>query len=144
MRLFSQIKSAGFSSSTRNLANFTFRTNFIKGRSFSSETPVFQPKFIDKIPEGDDKIRQVCETCGFINYQNPKIITGSVIYSPPDGRILLTRRAIEPRKGYWAHCGGFMELKESLDESAKREASVTNETTFLDLIFFEGRMWCNN
>jgi len=49
-------------------------------------------KFSEKIPDGDDKLRQVCDTCGFINYVNPKIVAGSV--ATKDDRILLCRRAI--------------------------------------------------
>ena len=73
-----------------------------------------------KVPDGDDVERRVCRTCGFVDYRNPKIVTGSVVVR--DGRILLCRRAIEPRKGFWTLPAGFMELGESVEEGAMREA----------------------
>ena len=73
-----------------------------------------------RVPEGDDRERRVCGTCGFIDYQNPRIVAGSVVLK--DGKILLCRRAIEPRKGYWTLPAGFMELGESVEEAAAREA----------------------
>jgi hypothetical protein len=57
------------------------------------------PGFVHKIPEGDDRQRQVCESCGFVAYENPKVIVGSVAVW--DDKILLCRRAIDPRKGFW-------------------------------------------
>jgi ADP-ribose pyrophosphatase YjhB (NUDIX family) len=79
------------------------------------------PSFIQKVPEGDDRERKVCTRCGFIDYQNPKIVTGSVA-TVEDGRILLCRRAIEPRSGYWTLPAGYMELGETAEQSACREA----------------------
>lgn len=79
------------------------------------------PSFSVSIPEGEDRPRQVCDTCGFINYVNPKIIAG-VVASAPDGRVLLCRRAIEPRKGFWTVPAGFMEERETTREGAAREA----------------------
>lgn len=73
------------------------------------------------VPEGDDKERRVCRQCDFIDYQNPKIVAGSVVEST-DHRILLCKRAIQPRKGYWTLPAGFMELGESVEHAAKREA----------------------
>ncbi len=55
--------------------------------------------FVKKIPDGDTMPRDVCVTCGFINYQNPKIVAGAVVSH--DGRVLLCKRAIEPRAGFW-------------------------------------------
>lgn len=78
------------------------------------------PDFQLQIPEGDDKARRVCQRCDFIDYQNPKIVAGSVVEK--DGKILLCKRAIEPRKGYWTLPAGFMELGESVEEAAAREA----------------------
>ena len=69
------------------------------------------------VPEGDDKERSVCKSCGFIDYRNPKIVVGCVI-ADAKGRVLLGRRAIEPRRGKWGIPGGFMECKESLEEGA--------------------------
>jgi ADP-ribose pyrophosphatase YjhB (NUDIX family) len=72
------------------------------------------------VPEGDDHERQVCGDCGFINYENPKLIVGAVV-SYRD-QVLLCRRAIEPRKGYWTVPAGFMEMGETCREGAAREA----------------------
>jgi ADP-ribose pyrophosphatase YjhB (NUDIX family) len=71
-------------------------------------------------PEGDHLPRYVCAGCGAIHYQNPKVIVGCV----PDhqGKILLCRRAIEPRLGYWTIPAGFMENGESMQNGAARES----------------------
>ena len=72
------------------------------------------------VPEGDNRERQVCVDCGFINYENPKIVVGSVVH---DGeKILLCRRAINPRKGFWTLPAGFMEQNETTMAGAMREA----------------------
>lgn len=74
-----------------------------------------------RIPEGDDKPRHICEDCDTIFYQNPKNVVGTVPY---DGdRILLCKRAIEPRLGKWTLPAGFMENGESSLEGAIRETS---------------------
>ncbi|MDZ7643212.1 MAG: NUDIX hydrolase [Woeseiaceae bacterium] len=72
-----------------------------------------------KTPHGDNRERWVCESCRVVHYQNPLIVVGCV---PRRGdRILLCRRAIEPRYGYWTMPAGFMELGESVAEGAARE-----------------------
>ena len=76
--------------------------------------------FSQRVPEGDSLLRQVCETCGFVNYVNPKIVVGSVVHV--DERILLCRRAIEPRYGYWTLPAGYLEEHETAEEGAVREA----------------------
>lgn len=73
------------------------------------------------IPEGDNLPRLVCDTCGFIRYDNPKIVVGSVA-SLNDGRILLCRRAIEPQSGFWTIPAGYMEENETAEAGALREA----------------------
>jgi len=73
-----------------------------------------------KVPAGDLLPRSVCENCGTIHYQNPKIVVGCVpVY---EDRILICKRGIEPRLGFWTVCAGFMEIGESLEEGAAREA----------------------
>lgn len=72
------------------------------------------------IPDGDTQERLICPDCGFINYENPKIVVGSVALW--EDRILLCRRAIPPRKGYWTLPAGYMELHETPDAGARREA----------------------
>lgn len=72
-----------------------------------------------RIPPGDTLPRHVCPSCGTIHYQNPKIVVGAI---PEWGeRILLCRRAIEPRHGFWTLPAGFMENAESTAEAAARE-----------------------
>jgi ADP-ribose pyrophosphatase YjhB (NUDIX family) len=76
--------------------------------------------FRREIPDGDTHERDVCATCGFINYVNPKIVTGSIVRH--EGKILLCRRAIEPRVGFWTLPAGFMEVGETAEQAAMREA----------------------
>lgn len=76
--------------------------------------------FEKRTPEGDDRQRLVCRDCGFIDYQNPKIVVGSVALWQE--RILLCRRAIEPRRGYWTLPAGYLEQQEAASDGAKREA----------------------
>lgn len=77
--------------------------------------------FARRIPEGDDRERRVCETCGFIDYENPKVVVGAVV-SAEDGRLVLCRRAIEPRLGFWTIPAGYLELNETPAAGAMREA----------------------
>lgn len=85
-----------------------------------SETGRFNPRFEQKIPPGDDHERSVCTHCGFVDYQNPKIVIGSVAVW--EGKILLCKRAIEPRKGFWTLPAGYLELGETVEDGARREA----------------------
>ena len=78
------------------------------------------PSFVRRVPEGDNLPRRVCEDCGFIDYENPKIVVGSVCHW--QDRMLLCRRAIDPRKGFWTLPAGFLELNEAADAGARREA----------------------
>lgn len=73
-----------------------------------------------RIPPGDHLPRFVCEQCGAVHYENPRLIVGCV--PEIDGRILLCRRAIEPRLGYWTVPAGFMENGETLQQAAARES----------------------
>jgi ADP-ribose pyrophosphatase YjhB (NUDIX family) len=75
---------------------------------------------VRKIPKGDTYQRLVCPECGYIAYENPKVIVGSVCHW--EDRVLLCRRAIEPRKGLWTLPAGFLELHETTTEGARREA----------------------
>jgi ADP-ribose pyrophosphatase YjhB (NUDIX family) len=72
------------------------------------------------LPEGDRKRRMVCLDCGFIHYVNPRPVAGTLPVRP-DGKLLLLRRAIEPRIGSWVFPGGFMDVGESAEEAAVRE-----------------------
>ncbi len=72
------------------------------------------------VPEHDDRLRHICDACGVIHYHNPKVIAGCI---PVWGeRVLLCKRAIEPRLGLWTLPAGFMELGENLSTAAAREA----------------------
>lgn len=73
-----------------------------------------------RVPTGDNLPRHVCESCDTIHYQNPKIVAGCI--AEWEGRILLCRRAIEPRYGLWTLPAGFMENHESAVTAAAREA----------------------
>jgi len=72
-----------------------------------------------RVPPGDALPRYVCDACGSIHYENPKLVLGSI--PEWDGRVLLCRRAIEPRYGYWTLPAGFMENGETAGEAAARE-----------------------
>ncbi len=78
------------------------------------------PHFERRVPDGDTVERYVCGRCGHIHYSNPKIVVGSVVAH--EDRILLCRRAIEPRKGLWTLPAGFLEEHETPEEGARREA----------------------
>jgi ADP-ribose pyrophosphatase YjhB (NUDIX family) len=72
------------------------------------------------VPEGDNRERMICAECGYILYDNPKIVVGSV--TRWGERILLVRRSINPRHGYWTLPAGYLELNESASAGAEREA----------------------
>ena len=73
-----------------------------------------------RIPDdGDTRERAVCPTCATIHYENPLNVVGTVPCL--DDRVLLCKRAIEPRLGKWTLPAGFMELGESLAQGARRE-----------------------
>ena len=72
------------------------------------------------IPEGDNRERMICAECGYVLYDNPKIVVGSV--ARWGDRTLLVRRSIEPRYGFWTLPAGFLELNESASAGAEREA----------------------
>jgi len=73
------------------------------------------------IPDGDNRERHVCTTCGDIHYQNPKIVAGCLPIW--EDKVLLCKRAINPRYNYWTLPAGFMENGESLEQAALREST---------------------
>lgn len=89
------------------------------------------------IPDGDDRPRFLCDACHTIHYQNPRIVAGTL---PVAGeRILLCRRAIAPRKGFWTLPAGFMENAETVEQAALRETreearAVVDDPTLYTLI----------
>jgi ADP-ribose pyrophosphatase YjhB (NUDIX family) len=72
------------------------------------------------IPEGDNRERMVCRDCGFIHYQNPKIVVGAIVAWRD--QFLLCKRAIEPRRNFWTMPAGYLELNEATAAGAIREA----------------------
>jgi ADP-ribose pyrophosphatase YjhB (NUDIX family) len=81
------------------------------------------PVLLQSVPD-EERQRLVCQNCGFIHYMNPRIVASVVPEREgPDGerRLLLMRRAFEPRRGFWTPPGGFVELGESPMEAAVRE-----------------------
>src|SRR5918992_4437743 len=74
---------------------------------------------VKRVPPGDSLARWVCDQCGEIHYQNPRLVVGSI--PEFEGRVLLCRRAIEPRYGYWTLPAGFMENDETTAQAALRE-----------------------
>ena len=82
------------------------------------------------VPEGDNRERHVCHACGHIQYQNPKVVVGSIVAH--EQKLLLCKRAIQPRLGYWTIPAGFLETRETIEQGAIREtweeaqANITN------------------
>lgn len=83
------------------------------------------------IPEGDNRHRYVCASCTTIHYQNPRMIVGAI--PEWEDRVLLCRRAIEPRYGKWTLPAGFMENGETVADAAARETLEESLAT-IDLI----------
>ncbi|MCU0935658.1 MAG: NUDIX hydrolase [Gammaproteobacteria bacterium] len=73
-----------------------------------------------RVPPGDDRPRHVCDACGTVHYQNPKLVAGCLVEW--GDQVLLCRRAIQPRYGLWTLPAGFMENGETTREAAQREA----------------------
>lgn len=77
-------------------------------------------RFSQRVPEGDNRDRMICDDCGWVHYVNPKVVVGAVVGH--EGKILLCRRAIEPRRGFWTIPAGYMEERETSEAGAMREA----------------------
>ena len=73
-----------------------------------------------QVPEMDERERHVCLSCGYIHYINPKIVAGVIPFW--NNKILLCRRAIDPEYGKWTVPAGFMEMGETVEQGALREA----------------------
>ncbi|HUP92598.1 MAG TPA: NUDIX hydrolase [Solimonas sp.] len=74
-----------------------------------------------RVPDGDHLPRDICPKCGNIQYRNPKVIVG-IVPEWSDGRVLMCRRNIEPRRGLWTFPAGFLEMGETSAAGAAREA----------------------
>ena len=70
-------------------------------------------------PEGEERERLSCLDCGHVFYENPKVIVGALVVH--EERVLLCRRAVEPRLGFWTLPAGYLELGETAAEGALRE-----------------------
>ena len=79
-----------------------------------------KPSFSRRVPDGDSRERQVCDHCSWVDYVNPRIVVGAVCTW--EDRILLCRRSIEPRRGFWTLPAGFLEEGETVEEGVAREA----------------------
>jgi len=79
-----------------------------------------------RIPPGDNRPRAICSACGTIHYENPRLVVGCV--PEHHGQILLCRRAIPPRLGFWTTPAGFMENGETLQGAAARESLEEAQT----------------
>ena len=94
-------------------------------------------KLVQIVPEGDNRKRHVCSRCHHIHYVNPKIIVGATCFY--EDKILLCKRAIEPRSGFWTIPAGFLENKETTEQGAQREAyeeaTITIETKNILVIY---------
>jgi ADP-ribose pyrophosphatase YjhB (NUDIX family) len=91
-------------------------------------------RVIEKIPAGDNRQRYVCDACETIHYQNPKIVAGCVPVW--ENRLLLCRRAIEPRYGLWTLPAGFMENGESTEQAAARETQEEAGAVVKDMALY--------
>lgn len=89
-------------------------------------------RLVTKRPPGDTRDRLVCEDCGFVHYLNPRPVAG-ILPVREDGKILLERRAIEPRMGTWVFPGGFMDLGETAEEAGIRETMEEAHLKVTDL-----------
>jgi ADP-ribose pyrophosphatase YjhB (NUDIX family) len=78
------------------------------------------PAFSKLIPPGDQRERLVCDECGWVHYENPKIVVGAV--ATHEGRYLLCKRSIEPQRGKWTIPAGFLEEHETTEQGVLREA----------------------
>jgi len=80
-------------------------------------------KVVSKIPHGDNRERYVCDHCDSVHYENPNVVVGTIPLWIDNGepKVLLCKRNIEPRLGYWTLPAGFLELGETTSEGAIRE-----------------------
>lgn len=72
-----------------------------------------------RVPAGDNRERFVCDACDTVHYHNPRVITGCI--AEWEGKVLMCRRGIRPRYGYWTLPAGFLELGETVQAGAIRE-----------------------
>lgn len=83
-------------------------------------------RVVRRVPYGDQHPRHICDHCQTVHYENPKVVVGCI--AEWSGRILMCRRAIEPRMGFWTIPAGFLEINESSVEAAIRESEEETGT----------------
>lgn len=103
-------------SAKRNFAKFGYIYPILNEMNFCSHCGA---SLSFRIPPGDSLPRFICDQCGMIHYQNPRMVIGCI--PEWEDKILLCRRAIEPRHGFWTLPAGFMENGETTAEAAARE-----------------------
>ena len=152
--LASTLSVSAFHSSRYGCRSVLFRRHDLCDKLFKrilpstslSSTSSPSPSFCEKcgtptqlrIPEGDERERHVCSnpTCGHITYQNPKVVVGTI--ATYKDKVLLCQRNIEPCKGKWGYCQGFLELGETSRQGAAREtweeAGVTVDPSKLEFL----------
>ena len=86
------------------------------------------------IPPDDDRLRHVCSACGMVHYQNPKVVVGCI--PQWEEQILICRRNIEPRSGYWTLPAGYLENGETLASGAARETREETGAVVTDLVLY--------
>lgn len=86
----------------------------------SGDGPPLRGPVTRMVPDGDNRVRDVCTDCGFVHFRNPVVVVGAV--AAWEGKLLLCRRAIPPREGFWTIPAGYLEAGESAAEGALREA----------------------
>ena len=90
--------------------------------------------FSERVPTGDNRPRPVCDHCGWIHYDTPKVVVGAVPIC--DGKVMLCKRAIEPRRGFWNIPAGFLEQLEAPEDGAIRETlEEAGATIEIDQLF---------
>jgi ADP-ribose pyrophosphatase YjhB (NUDIX family) len=114
-----QIRRAHGSNVERPFRDIHNSCKFANRMSDIRKPPPPAPHLEWRVPEGDTTERHVCGRCGYVHYANPKIVVGSVVIE--GDRIMLCRRAIEPRKNYWTLPAGFLEEHETPQAGARRE-----------------------
>jgi ADP-ribose pyrophosphatase YjhB (NUDIX family) len=72
-----------------------------------------------RVPPGDNVRRELCASCGFIHYENPKLLAACILFSGQ--KVLWVKRAKAPNAGLWGMPGGYVELGETVEEAAARE-----------------------
>jgi ADP-ribose pyrophosphatase YjhB (NUDIX family) len=86
-----------------------------------------------RVPPGDSRERFMCEHCDTVHYQNPRVVTGCLVTW--EDQVLLCKRAIKPRHGFWTLPAGFLENGETAEAGAVRETweEARAEVTVEDL-----------